>query len=116
MFLEFDLRGWALLSKNTPIMTFDFHLSWNQGCVGSKSCIKQKSDRHLIYRGALFINSAFNIFFALLSGFQKCVTRPPCPKTPGGDRFGGILLFGGRGLTPRAAGSGSPALKLLAKS
>ena len=32
-------------------------------------------------------NSAPNIFFASLSQFQKGVTWPPCPKTPGGDRF-----------------------------
>ena len=39
-------------------------------------------------------------FFPHSSCFQKGMTRPPCPKTPGGDRFGRNPLFGGPGLTP----------------
>ena len=35
-------------------------------------------------------------FFASLSQFQKGVTRPPCPKTPGGDIFGRNPLLGVR--------------------
>ena len=46
-------------------------------------------------------NSAPNIFFALLSQFQKGVRQPLCPKTPGGNRLGRKV----RGLTPRAAES-----------
>ena len=61
-------------------------------------------------------NSAPNVLFASLSKFRKGVTQPPCPKTPGGDRFGGNPLFRGPGLTPRASGSGSPAQKLVARS
>ena len=61
-------------------------------------------------------NSAPNVLFASLSRFRKGVTRPPCPETPGGDRFGGNPLFWGPGLTPRAPGSGSPAQKLVARS
>ena len=57
-----------------------------------------------------------DVLFASLSRFRKGVTRPPCPKTPGGDRFGRNPLFRGPGLTPRAPGSKLPAQKLLARS
>jgi len=56
-----------------------------------------------------------NILFALFSHFQKGVTQLPCPKTLGGDRYGGKVPFRGLGLTQRAAGSEPPAQKLLAK-
>ena len=41
--------------------------------------------------------SAPNVLFALLSGFRKGPTWPPCPKTPGVDRLGRNLLFRGPG-------------------
>ena len=116
------------------------------GCIGSKSCIKQTVTGARFYGGgvpfikmlkfqnfywppaspafrprflepwAKYQNSAPKVLFASLSQFRKCATWPPCPKTPGGDRFGRNPLFRGQGLTPRALGSESPALKLLARS
>ena len=61
-------------------------------------------------------NSAPNILSASSSRFQKGMTRPPCIKNLGGDRFGRNPLFQGSGLTPRASGSKSPTRKLLARS
>ena len=52
--------------------------------------------------GAKNQNSAQKVLFDSLSQFRKGVTPPPCPKTPGGDRFGRNPLFRGPGLTPRA--------------
>ena len=77
--------------------------------------VKEKKNCHFFGQWGKNQNSAPNILFALFSHFQKGVTQLPCPKTLGGDRYGGKVPFRGLGLTRRAAGSEPPAQKLLAK-
>ena len=66
MFLEFDFVGVPSI-KNNPILTFDFHPSWDppgprgtRGALGVrriKKLHKTKSDQRLILGGVLFIRN-----------------------------------------------------------
>ena len=99
------------MAKEKRKFTKDIHI------FGQHSFSKRRKNCRFLGQWGKNQNSApnTNILFALFSHFQKGVTQLPCPKTLGGDRYGGKVPFRGLGLTRRAAGSEPPAQKLLAK-
>ena len=124
-FLGFNFRGVPSM-KQYP--NFDF---WPSGCVGSKSCIKQKGS--LLWKMFKFQNfgrplasptfrPCFLRLWAKNQNFTPNILFADskkvwhCSKTLEGDRFGRNPLFRGPGLTQGALGSEVPAQKVFAWS